>query len=277
MASQSDARERTEQAAALALLLASASRRYDLPSLIRSQRIKPRPFRQIRPTNALASNIAAPQFAIVRAWDAEMPAILDAFPFGQAAVAQAIEEAAARVAVTVGQSQAAIPNAITTLERWHRSRFVSRIKAATGLDVSFLTSAQDVAEPVSAATAWNRSLAEDVHQTVRSQVSSALLGLAAAGASQSDAKAKAADVIAKARKRAAGIGTTQAKMTSRAMDRDRRDAAGLASFIWHHSPHVAHPRPEHVARDGRTYSQSNAPNDRAGVLFGCQCWEEPTF
>jgi uncharacterized protein with gpF-like domain len=84
-------------------------------------------------------------------------------------------------------------------------------------------------------------------------------------------------VTKKSRKRALRIGVDQVDRTVPAFDRARREAAGLGRFVWHHSPHVVHPRPEHVARDGRIYTQRNAPNDRAGVLFGCQCWEEPLF
>jgi uncharacterized protein with gpF-like domain len=97
----------------------------------------------------------------------------------------------------------------------------------------------------------------------------------AADAPVGDAVSGISAAVAKARKRAANIGVDQTDRTSAQLDRDRRDALGLDSFIWRHSPHVRHPRPEHVARDGRVYTEANAPNDRAGMLYACQCFEEP--
>lgn len=272
MASAPQENQNNNEISALALLLLSARYRYSLPALIRANRIRPRPFRQIRPTNALAANVAAPHFAIVRAWEAVIPDIIAALPYGQAAVASAIEQAAARVGITVINARAQFPDVIAAVERWHRAQWVSRVKASTGLDVSLLTQPQDVSDATAGAVSWNQSLADDVHQSIRSKLTAALL---VAGITASGATALAGDVTAKARKRAAGIGTDQVRRLVRAMDRDRREAAGVTSYRWRHSPHVVHPRPLHVARDGKTFGNDEIDaDDRCGVPYGCQCWEE---
>ena len=85
-----------------------------------------------------------------------------------------------------------------------------------------------------------------------------------------------ADAVAKAKTRAKGIGRDQVDRTVNALDRSRRVSAGLGRFIWHHTPQD-HPRLEHRLRDKREYTENTAPTDRAGVLFGCKCWEEPLF
>ncbi|WP_300563017.1 hypothetical protein, partial [Companilactobacillus sp.] len=98
------------------------------------------------------------------------------------------------------------------------------------------------------------------------------------GGALADVKAKANQVIAKARKRAANIGTSQTRLVSRGMDGARREAAGVTSYVWHHSPHVIHPREWHVARDGRTFKDGEiAGSDEAGVPYGCQCWTSPAL
>lgn len=274
MASAPPSNENRETAAALALLLANVTRRYDLLALIRSQRIRPRPFRQIKPTNALAASMAAPHFAIVRAWADALPDILAAVPFGRAAVAAAIEQAAQRIGFTVSQAKAMIPRAVDAVEQFHRRMWAQRVKASTGLDVSMFTTSADVADPVAATTSWSQSLADDVHGQIRNKLLAFML---VAGITQADAKAKAADVIAKARARAAGIGVDQSFKLSRSMDRDRMAAAGVSTYRWHHTPQQ-HPRNWHLARDGKTFGADDIPaDDRASVPAFCKCWEEPVL
>lgn len=265
--------DRNAEKAALALLLLGARRRYDLPSLIRSQRIKPRRFAQIRPTQALASNIAAPHFAIVRAWAEALPDILAAVPFGRSAVAAAIEQAAARIGSTVAQAKALFPRIVDQFERWHAAQWTSRVRASTGIDVSMFTSSQDVADPIAATVQWNRALADDIHSQVKTKLAAALL---VGGVAAADAKAKAADVIAKARKRAAGIGSDQSVKASAGMTHARMAAAGLTQWMWQHKTEV-HYRPEHKARNGKVYTDDTAPDDLPGTLPFCRCAAIPLF
>lgn len=265
-------RETAAAAAALALLLANASRRYSLPQLIASAKIKPRKFRPIRPTSAIVSNMAAPHFAIVKAWQAALSDILAAVPLGRAAVAAAIEHAASRIGFTVMQSKTQFPRIVSQIEAWHRGQWISRVRGATTLDVSMLTQPQDVTESVQATTAWNGQLADDIHTQTKSRLTAALLvgGIAAA-----DAKTKASDVITKARKRAAGIGDDQVNKTLRSMDRQRRIAASISEFLWLHTPQL-HPRDWHEARNGQTFSEGDiSADDRAGVPPFCKCYELP--
>lgn len=261
-----------ETMAALALLLATSRRRYDLPALIRQAKIRPRRMGRIAPTNALASNMAAPHFLIVKAWEAALPDILAAVPLGRAAVAAAIDRAAARIPVYHAKSM--VPRAVESVERFHRGAWVNRIKAATGMDVAMFTQPSDVADPVQATNTWQAALLDDFHGQIKNRLVASLL---VAGLLQSDAKALAGDVIAKAKRRAAGIGQDQTVKLSRAMDRDRASAAGLAKFVWVHSG-AAHPRPAHVARNGRTFEEGDIPaDDRAGVPPFCGCYEIPVL
>lgn len=279
-ASPDNARQRHEEALAAAALL--LGKRYDLPALIRAARVKPRPFRRIEPTSALRYGMARPYLTIVRAWEAQRPALLAAYAealrTGETAI---ITRAVAAAERAVGQAVTAqareVRTAIAQLERWHRAQWISRVKSATQLDVTALTLPGDVGQPAGAAVAWNEQLLSDVHREMSAGVAAALLAAAAIRAPAATARARVGAVTKKSRKRALRIGVDQVDRTVPDFDRSRREAAGLTAFIWHHSPHVAHPRPEHVARDGRIYTQRNAPNDRAGVLFGCQCWEEPLF
>lgn len=271
---------RTAETIIAAALLAGAL--YSLPAMIARARIKPRAFRQIKPTEGLRSTMAAPFVMIVHAWQAERAAIMAAYDSARAtgetgALLRAIDAASERVAVAVKSAEARLPDAAARVEQWHRGQWVQRIRTATGLDVSHLTGAREVRNDVEDAIAWMRRLADDVSRKVKNDLTSGLLGDLAARKPAASASATATDVMAKAKRRSLGIGVDQANKLVTAMGRSRRKAAGIDRFRWHHTPHLRFPRPEHVARDNRVYSERNAPNDRAGVLFGCACYEEPLW
>jgi len=279
MASQPDDHHTAETIIAAALL---AGALYSLPAMIARARIKPRPFRQIKPTEGLRSSMAAPFVLIMRAWQAEWATIVAAYDSARVtgdtgALLRAIDAASDRVAGAVRTAEARLPDAAARVEQWHRGQWVQRIRTATGLDVSHLTGAREVRNDVEDAVAWMGRLADDVSRKVKNDLTSGLLGDLAARKPTASASATATDVLAKAKRRGLGIGVDQTDKLVTAMGRSRRKAAGIDRFIWHHTPHLRYPRPEHVARDNRVYSERNAPNDRAQTLWGCQCWEEPLF
>jgi uncharacterized protein with gpF-like domain len=267
-----------EIAAALLLL----GRRYDLPALIRAAKVRPRPFRPIQPTEALRGALARPYLQMLRAWAGEQDAIIAAYRLalttGDASMVtrQMANSVFAVDAARMAQERQ-LGLVLEQLERWHRLQWVARIKASTELDVSLFTSPGEVRAEASSAAAWNQQLLGDVHRQVGAGISAALLASLAVHAPAETARADARKAIARARRRSLAIGVDQIDRTSRAFDRARRAAAGLGRFVWRHSKHVKVPRPEHLARDGKIYSHSNAPNDRAGALYGCQCTEEPLW
>lgn len=259
---------KAEIAVLLALLLGQTRQRYSLPTLIRNAKVRPKPFRQIRTTQALASNMAAPHFAIVRAWASALPDILAAVPLGRAAVADAIERAAA--GIPVAQAKGIVTRAVDLVEQYHRKQWVAKVKSSTGLDVGMFTTSADVSEPVAATKQWQNALVDDIHHDTKAK----LTAVALTGGAIADVKAKANDVIAKARKRAANIGVDQTVKVSRGMDKARADAAGLDDWTWRHLDPQPHPRPEHQRRDGNIYSTANPPPTDVGEEPFCHCWRE---
>jgi hypothetical protein len=272
---EGDQRRREAESAALLAML--RTRRYDLPAMVRQAKTRTRPFRQIRPTNALKANLAAPHFAIVRAWAAQVPILQAAY--GQAGDALQFQAATNTVAVspTLTAARSAFAPVIASVERWHRGQWISRVRASTGLDVSLLTQPADVAMASAASVAWNQALADDLHQQIGHELrTAALVGLSSAQPVSVVAPAMGA-VIIKARHRAARIADDQVEKFSRAMDRGRRDAAGLTRYVWHHTQQP-HPRHWHRARDGQTFGPDDIETgDRAGQPPFCKCWEEPLF
>jgi len=293
MATNPDTTRHRHEAELTALALLSG-RRYDLPGLIRAANVRPRRFRQIRPTEALKAQLAAPYFDIVRAWRDERATLLDAFDqavaFGDASIIKRqVDASAAKIAARFGNVAGRFADILARIERWHRAAWINRIRAATSLDVSLHTTGADVRQSIATAQTWNEQLAGDVHQQTAHRIVTALVAAAAAigvgfvASESTTARAKRVagvgtaldEVFAKAKRRAAGIGVDQVIKISRAMDRDRAAAAGLDEWIWRHLDPQKHPRPEHQARDGQVFSSKRKPSELPATLPFCHCWSEP--
>lgn len=287
-------RQRQAEAAALALLLLGGTKRYDLPALVKANRIRPRRFGRIQPTNALKADLGAPFFDIVRAFEAQIPGLMRAYAGGNGGadlagsglvypessgsaelIGRGLVYAEQSVAPTVANASVRFPRIADTIERWHRATWIQRVKAATGLDVSMFTAAQDVTSAIDSTVAWSRQLAADVAQQMKHRAATDLLAGAAGGSPEREIEAKLAETVAKAKKRGAGIADDQVDKLSRAMDRQRREAAGVTSFLWLHTPQK-HPRDWHLARNGKVFTAGDVPaDDRAGVPPFCKCYELP--
>lgn len=281
-----EARRQQEEAAVAALLLLGAS--YSLPQIIRTAQVTSRPFRRIEPTEALRASIARPYFDLVRAWRDEREAILNAYslalpvrggPVSPEAAAQLrseIDAAAARVERKMAVLERQFPGQFRRLAEWHRLQWIQRIKGAAGVDVVHLSQPNATTGEVESATARTQQLLSAVHDETKGKIGIALLAALAATTPRAAVSSLLSSTLDKAKARGARIAVDQTDMAGEAFSRVRRREAGLARFRWHHT-RQEHPRPEHKARDNRVYSHSNAPNDRAGTLPFCKCWEEPLF
>lgn len=278
MATQPDRRHETETAAAALLL----GMRYNLPAIIRQQKIKPRPFRRIEPTEALRAGVAAPYFDIVRAWRAEQAALLAAYTAAlpargrqpsadaSASVQRQVDASALKVAA-VALIAGRLVAPMSQVERWHRIQWLARVKAATGLDVAMFTGAQDGAATVANATVRAEQLAGAVNSEIQHKVATALIN--SLSARMPADKLGLSGTFDRARARAARIGVDQAAKLTEELTTVRRLAAGLLKWRWRHTPQPR-PRPAHVARDQKVFGPGNQPNDLPGALAFCQCWQE---
>lgn len=285
MATNPDQSRRNHEAELAAALLLLGST-YNLPQLIRSAKVKPRPFRRIEATEALRSSVAAPYFDLVRAWRAERDTLLAVYAGelsdagghlregSTARIQRAVDQAAARIQLSRIDSR--FPGILANLDRWHRLQWIARIQTAAGVNVSLFTAEHATRAEIENAMVRNEQLHLSLHEEAKNRVGTLLTNSLMAllpAAAVATAFSKGMD---QSKARAARIGVDQTDMLTEALSRVRRREAGLARFKWHHTPQQ-HPRADHKARDHRIYTHSNAPNDRAGTLPFCKCWEEPLF
>lgn len=170
------------------------------------------------------------------------------------------------------------------VEKWQRGKWRGAVLSATGVDLDTMLGAEDVRETLNTHIEWNTSLIKDVSDQARQRIGSAVFdGLRNRTPARDVAKAIRKDV-SMARDRSIRVASDQlSKITSSLADERRREA-GIFFWEWVHGQ-KAHPRVQHVARNGNYYSDAAAdvgkmvsgktllapPKDRPGQLPYCSC------
>lgn len=246
-----------------------------------TRRVMPNRRREIRlpritPTKAQADDLAREYLRVVSFWRNvgvrllavyDPPALTtDTVPEVEAELARAAA-AANTLAVSMG-----LPVGFWAerLARWHRGRWASGVKVGTGLSVDALMSSAVVRADIEAALAWNIQLVRSVSDTTRDRIASVIWAGFRARTPRREVARQIAEAVAISRRRALRIAVDQTTKLSGDLDRARMLEAGLDDWVWRHSG-KAHPRPEHVARNGKRYSWTNPPEDKPGDLPYCGC------
>lgn len=158
------------------------------------------------------------------------------------------------------------------------------MQTATAIDLATLIGPQDVRETLETVIARNVALVRSVSDQTRERIADAVFrGLQARTPPRTVAR-EIAEAVAMGRKRALRIAADQNVKLGSALNEERRRQAGIDSFTWVHSGKM-HSRPEHVARDGKLYSENaervgqeyegrtirKVPEDKPGELPYCGC------
>jgi SPP1 gp7 family putative phage head morphogenesis protein len=157
------------------------------------------------------------------------------------------------------------------LERYVRDRWTANVFSATSVDLSTILTPLDVRETVEAALRWNTSLIRDVSDQARRRIANSVFaGLQRRPPAREIAR-ELREAVDMGRRRSLLIATDQTQKLAARLDQARQEQAGISGYIWRHSG-KAHPRPEHVARNGRTYQWSKPPADgHPGTQPYCGC------
>jgi SPP1 gp7 family putative phage head morphogenesis protein len=144
------------------------------------------------------------------------------------------------------------------------------VLSATGVDIGTLIGPEDVRATVAAYMEWNASLIRDISAQARQRISNAVFaGLQARTPAREVAK-QIREATGMARDRSIRVASDQlSKITSSLADERRREA-GLTSWKWRWS-RKKHGRKEHIAREGKIYTDVDAPEDLPGQLPFCGC------
>ncbi|EHJ62813.1 hypothetical protein NSU_0325 [Novosphingobium pentaromativorans US6-1] len=274
---------------------------YNLAAMARQRGIKRNlTFRPIEPTQANAQALAAIYLPVLKAWDVdslmrgyEQPAkgvadamVLDA-PSDQAANIEQAEREATRL---IGEFTAGLREWVVRAERWHRGKWTDAVKAAIDIDLSMMLTMGDVSETVEAFIARNVALVRNVSDQAQGRIADAVYRGYEQRLPARDVAKNIREAVAMGRDRSLRIAADQNSKLSAALDRKRRDEAGVSLFKYRHSGKV-HARPWHKARDGKIYDSATGKqvnpdgtamkggdvieaDDRAGMPPWCGCREQ---
>ncbi len=156
------------------------------------------------------------------------------------------------------------------IERFHRGKWLRAILTATTIDLSTQIIAAEVRETIATFLERNVSLVRDVSDEARGRIADAVFRGFQKRAPAREVAKEIAGAVGMARARALRIASHQTVQLAAALDAQRQRDAGLTHWMWRHSG-KKNPRPEHVARDGKVYTDKTAPEDEPGELPACGC------
>jgi SPP1 gp7 family putative phage head morphogenesis protein len=153
---------------------------------------------------------------------------------------------------------------------WHSRKWASNVQAATGVSIAAFLAAAPVADDLATALAWNVGLIRNVSDQARDRIANIVWSGWRARTPRNEIAKQINQAIGLGRDRSRRIAVDQATKLSAELDRSRMLEAGIDAWIWRHSG-KAHPRLDHVARNGNRYTWKNAPEDIPGELPFCGC------
>lgn len=246
---------------------------FNLAALARSAGVrKSRPLPNIEATAAHKDRLRQTYMRVVLYWERQvreklMPAyrsaVSDSFNDFERELEQAEQGARVLIAgLTIAGGE--IPQWASVVEAWHRNRVIAGALSAAKVDVSTLLSPFDAQRTVQEAIAWNTSLISNVSEDMRERIANAFF----AGFRAQTPPAVLGREITKAtgigRRRAKNIAADQTVKLSAALDRARQAEMGLTEWVWR-SSHKINYRPDHLARDGKHYANTDHFAERHGL------------
>jgi SPP1 gp7 family putative phage head morphogenesis protein len=212
------------------------------------------------------------------AWTDAADPILAAY---ERTLAQLVTDAPQDVTAAIGQVEAQLSAAMLTirlrlaawaarLEKSHRKAWTRTVLDGTHVDIETMIGPQDARITVGAAVERNVALVKSVSDQARTRIADAVFRGFRNRVAATVIAREIRETVAMQRARALRIAADQTVKLGAALNEERRRQAGIDTWQWVHS-HKAHPRPEHVARDGRTYSDNDPPSDMPGELPYCGC------
>ncbi|WP_347271642.1 phage minor head protein [Rhizorhabdus histidinilytica] len=268
---------------------------FNLPRIAREQGLRrPVALRPIIPTQAMATDLAAiyaPAWQVWRDHSAAIMAAYDPKPLTDGLTTDSPEQAQTEIDSAARDFLSRLLVEITpALRRWvvraeriHRDKWAAAVEAGTGIDLSTLLTAGEVSETVEAFVARNVALVRNVSDQAQSRISDAVFRGYQNRTPAREVAKEVREATGMARARSIRIAADQNSKLSSALDRERREEAGLTKYKYRHSGKL-HPRQNHKARDGFVYvaktgeSTNGGPkiptDDRASMAPYCGCREQ---
>ncbi len=252
----------------------------DLAKGARNRRRKAVTFRDIRPPSTFATNLYAAVYApVVAIWTRRTDAILAEYERSLSALTtdaagdinNELDQAENEFLRLVLSLRVAMSDWLFKVEKWERSKFIGATLAATDVDLSTMLTSNDVSQPLSEVLEWNVSLVRDINSQARQRIATAVFNGLRSRSPARDVAAEIRKATGMARDRSLRVAADQLQKTTARLAQARAEQAGITKYVWVHS-RKAHPRQNHVERDGKIFEWSDPPADGPpGTQPYCGC------
>lgn len=239
---------------------------------------KPVELREIVPTKVQSDELARIYLRVVRAWRDSAASILDQYDPSIGYVGDSVDTIEAEIAATQARVNAIIlsltfeiDNWTRRFSSWHSRKWGAAVKSGTGVSIEQFLSSSAIAEELKISLAWNVDLITNVNQSMKQRIANIVWAGWKGNVPRSEIARQINKAVGIERKRALRIAVDQTTKLAGDLDRARMLEAGITDWVWVHSK-KAHPRMEHVARNGKEYNWiTNRPPDVPGELPFCGC------
>lgn len=158
---------------------------------------------------------------------------------------------------------------------WHGDRTISSVKSALGVDIAPFVRLSDVHDMLDDAVRANVSLIHDINTRNRAAVEAVIYDAQVNRRTKKEVTDSLAKAMGITKRRARMIANDQLYKLNIALTAYRNQQLGIAYYEWDHTPQ-AHPRPEHVQRDGKLFRWDTPPWDGLpGYAPNCKCRAVP--
>lgn len=242
--------------------------------------------REIVPTKTQETDLARLYIAVVRVWaNGARNRILPAY---RRSLAQQVADGLTRdragdVEVEIEAIEGEAVRSVFTFrglfqawadafQRWHMRKIVDMLRYSTNVDLSTQLHAGDVAETIEDVLARNVALVRNVSDQAQGRIADIVFRGLQNRTPARDVAKEINEALGLGRERSLRIATDQLQKLSAALDQERQEQLGMTEFEWRHSG-KKHYRPEHLARNGKTFAWSGevGRNDPPGRAPFCGC------
>ena len=241
-------------------------------------------FRPITAPGTFASDLYAEAYApVVKAWEAAAERIVGQYERSLATMDAMTVDSPAEVGAVLSATEDDVTRILISIrlrleawalrtERWHRGKWSSTVKAATGVDIATMIGPKGAQTTVGAAIERNVGLVRSISEQARTRIGEAVFRGLNKRAPAADVAKEIREATGMARRRALNVAADQTVKITAQLNSERRREAGIDTWEWVHSGKL-HPREEHRARNGQRYSDDDAPEDTPVELPYCGCTE----
>lgn len=260
---------------------------YDLAALVKRQGIRRKAIR-LRPiqiTRTLEQELYGIALRPVRAWERQWQAEV-APVYARLWTNLTVDAPPDDLEVTLARAEAAVVAAMVGLSeeardwlervlRWHSSKWISAVKAGTGVDVFPYIDTNTSRDVLTAFRGRILNLIRDLEGQTRKNVSEIVWRGYLNRTPSREVGKEIAEAWGVSRRRAAFIAIDQANKLSSELTRIRQEEAGFGKYIWR-STGDGRVRPAHVSLNGRLmeWSKPHPTEGHPGYRPRCRCSAE---